>query len=110
MSRPAATTLRPCRPRKSMPVRRIKEAARLSDLLRSYLVEAIGEAFVGTAHPFVVSAETPEQVNAVLSICAYHRLGLSVAAERPASSAEFASGDVDVVLLLSTLAGACAPQ
>jgi len=75
------------------------ETAGLAERLRTYLVEAVGETFVGTLHPFVVSPRTPEQVKAVLSLCAYHRVGLSVVCERPVSDGD----DVDVVLTLDAL-------
>jgi hypothetical protein len=73
------------------------------------LVEVIGEALVGPIHPFVVSPKTTQQANAVLSACAYHRVGLSVVNEPPESGATIGSDDVDVVLLLGPLFGGFAP-
>jgi hypothetical protein len=96
----AGTEPRPLR------VRRVPETAGLAELLRTYLVEAVGDTFVGALHPFVVSPRTPQQVKAVLNVCAYHRLGLSVVSELPASGAKFGSNDVDVALFL----GKCVPQ
>jgi len=80
-------------------------SAALADLLRASLVQAVGEVFVGGLHPFVVSPRTPQQVEAVLRVCAHHRLGLSVVGGLAMAGAKSACGDVDVVLSLDTLIG-----
>jgi hypothetical protein len=87
------------------PVRvcRCPEAAVLAELVRTCLVEAVGEAFVSELHPFVVSPTTPQQVEAVLHVCAHHRLAFSAVSGPSMAGAPSTCADVDVVLSLDTL-------
>ncbi len=92
----------------TVPVRRFPEAAHLAELLRTSLIDAVGEGLVGALPPFVVSPRTPQQVEAVLRVCAHHRLALSVVSRPTTYGAGFACRDVDVVLSLGTLIDECA--
>jgi hypothetical protein len=101
LSRTEPSTARVCR---------CPDAAVLAELVRTCLVEAVGEAFVSELHPFVVSPTTPRQLEAVLRVCAHHRLAFSAVSRPSLAGAASTCADVDVVLSLDTLIVQCLVQ
>jgi len=81
---------------------RSHEAAKLAELLRASLAEVVDAANVCGHRPIKVSPRTIQQVQSILRVCDFHKVGWSL--ESGSKMGEGAEpGEVDVVLSLALL-------
>lgn len=85
-----------------VPMHRCHEAAKLAELLRASLAEVVDVADICRHRPIKVSPRTFQQVQSILRVCDFHKVGWSL--ESGSKMDEGAEpGEVDVVLSLALL-------
>lgn len=85
-----------------IPMHRCPEAAMLAELLRASLAEVVDAANVCGHRPIKVSPRTVQQVQTLLRVCEFHKVGWSLESGSEVSEGA-APGEVDVVLSLELL-------
>lgn len=85
-----------------VPMHRSHEAAKLAELLRASLAEVVDAEDICGRQPIKVSPRTFQQVQSILRVCDFHKVGWSL--ESGLKMDEGAEpGEVDVVLSLALL-------